>query len=102
VCYKPDAPIPSSETESMSINVATRTIQVISRQISVDPGMVTRDTRLDELGVDSLQLVEIIMELEDIFGIEIDQNAAEASDSLKDVGDIVDAVARLSDSKNQK
>ncbi len=83
----------------MAINVAARTIQVIASQVRVDPATVTRDTHLDELGVNSLQLVEIIMELEEIFGIEIDQNAAEASDSLKDVGAIVDTVARLSESK---
>ena len=82
----------------MTIDVATRTIHVIASQLSLDPGMVTRATRLDELGVNSLQLVEIIMELEEIFNIEIDQNAAEASDSLKEVGDIIDAVGRLSES----
>jgi acyl carrier protein len=83
----------------MTIDVATRTIQVIARQLGIEPGTVTRDTHLDELGVNSLQLVEIIMELEDIFGIEIDQNAAEAKDSLKEVGDIIDAVGKLSESK---
>lgn len=86
----------------MSNGVAVRTIEVIAKQLRVEPGIVTRETHLDELGANSLQLVEIIMELEEIFDIEIDQNASEAWESLKDVGNIIDAISKLSEAKGQK
>jgi acyl carrier protein len=92
----------STGDRSMTNGVAVRTIEVIAKQLRVDPGIVTRETHLDELGANSLQLVEIIMELEEIFDIEIDQNASEAWESLKDVGNIIDAISKLSEAKGQK
>ena len=79
----------------MQTDVAARTIQVIAKEIDIDAAKLTRDTQLDELGVNSLQLTEIVMELEDTFDVEIEQNAAEAWAALKTVGDIVDAIEAL-------
>jgi nodulation protein F len=79
----------------MSQDVFTATIKVVSTNLSCDPSKLTADTYLDELGVNSLQLTEIIMDLEDTFDIRIDQNTAEAWASLKTVGDIVKAVEKL-------
>ena len=54
-----------------------------------------RDTRLDELGVNSLQLIEIIMDLEDMFDIEFSENTAEAWATLKTVDDVTQAVEAM-------
>jgi len=83
----------------MTADVADRTLQVIASQLRVAPETVTRDTHLDELGANSLQLVEIIMELEETFDVVIEENASEAWASLKDVGNIIDAVAKLVEAK---
>lgn len=56
---------------------------------------ITRDTELADIGVSSLELTEIVMDLEDLFDIHIDLNAAEAWESLRNVGDIVDAIDKL-------
>ena len=56
---------------------------------------ITRDTELEEIGVTSLELTEIVMDLEDLYGIDFDLNAAEAWDALKNVGDVVDAIHKL-------
>ena len=52
---------------------------------------VTLDARLDELEIDSLDLVELAQIIEDEYGVEI---ADSDMDTLKTVGDVVDLVAR--------
>lgn len=45
---------------------------IIVKHLKIDPKKITETTNLQEdLGADSLDLVEIIMELENNFGIEI-------------------------------
>lgn len=45
---------------------------IIVKHLKIDPKKITETTNLQEdLGADSLDLVEIIMELENTFGIEI-------------------------------
>ena len=51
----------------------------LAKQFELDPESITMDTNLiDDLGADSLDVVELIMELEDMYGIAIsDEDAAE-------------------------
>ncbi len=51
----------------------------LAKQFEISPDSITMDTSLiDDIGADSLDVVELIMELEDRFGISIsDENAAE-------------------------
>ena len=51
----------------------------LAQQFEVDPESITMDTNLiDDLGADSLDVVELIMSLEDLFGISItDEDAAQ-------------------------
>jgi len=67
-----------------------------------DPGIeeITRDTELSSLGIHSLELTEIIFDLEEEYGIEIDMNTSEAWNKLNNVGDIVEAVRGLIASKS--
>ena len=50
---------------------------------------------LDELGIELLDVVEMIFELEDCFGVEIPVNANTAGKEFKTVGDIVLLVEKL-------
>ena len=59
---------------------------VIVEVLSVDPDEITMDTAFDDLGADSLDAVELIMALEDEYGMEIEDDAAQ---SVKSVGDLV-------------
>ena len=79
----------------MPDNVETKTIEVIAAQLGVAAASLTRESQLDELGVNSLQLTEIVMELEDEFNINIDINAAEAWEKYQNVGAIIDAIKLL-------
>ena len=66
--------------------------QVAVKLLNVKPEQVTEDARFDEdLGVDSLGLVEFVMELEDIFGVKIPE---EELDGITTVGQAADLVER--------
>jgi acyl carrier protein len=64
-----------------------RVKSVIVNQLGVDEAAVTLDTSIKEdLGADSLDVVELVMELEDEFDIEISD---EEVDKITTVGDVV-------------
>ena len=64
--------------------------EIISAELNLDPSKVTLEANLEsDLGADSLDAVEVIMALEDEFGIEISDDAAQA---IKTVGDIVNHI----------
>ncbi len=65
----------------------------LAQQFELDPETITLDTNLiDDLGADSLDVVELIMSLEDEFGIAIsDEDAAQ----LYTVGRIVEYLDKL-------
>jgi acyl carrier protein len=50
---------------------------------------------LDELGIESLEAVEMIFELEDRFGIEIPVNANNTATVFKTVADVIRVVEEL-------
>ena len=62
----------------------------LAAELEVDPAEITESTRLrDDLDADSLDLYELVMELEDSYGIAV--NEEEAS-RIKTIGDAVDFV----------
>jgi nodulation protein F len=58
-------------------------------------GEIGLDTELTSLGIHSLELTEIIFDLEEEHGIEIEMNTVEAWSNLKTVDDMVEAVRGL-------
>ena len=75
--------------------LAEDVIQKIKAHADPEVGEITVDTELNELGIHSLELTEIIFDLEEAYGIEIEMNTAEAWSKLTNVGDIIEAVRGL-------
>ncbi len=64
----------------------------MAEQLGVEPGEMTPDANiLEDLGADSLDVVEMVMAIEDAFDIEIADDDAEA---MRTVGDVEAYVAK--------
>ncbi len=62
----------------------------IAEQLSIDEDQITMDSSFnDDLGADSLDLVELIMSLEEEFDMEIPDEDAEKIATVKDVVDYI-------------
>jgi acyl carrier protein len=80
------------------VSLEDRIIGIIAEQALLEPKDVSMDATLDDLGVDSMALVEAVFAMEEAFDIDIPFNANEpqASDfDISSVRTIVDGVARL-------
>ena len=73
--------------------ISEKIISLISEQFNVDEGDVSLDTSFrDDLNADSLDLVELVMALEDEYGLEIED---EEVDSIKTVGDAANYIKNV-------
>ena len=62
----------------MSEEILTRVVKVVADQLSVDAAEIRPESSFqDDLGADSLDLVELIMAMEEEFDIKIDDDAAQ-------------------------
>ena len=77
----------------MSVEEIFKTMQeLVVEQFAVDPDEVTMDTGFEEdLGADSVDLVELVMAMEEAF--EIGETQEEELNGLKTVGDAVNYIA---------
>ena len=67
--------------------IADKVRKIIVGQLGVDPKEVTDQASIvDDLGADSLDVVELIMELEDEFGLEVSDEDAE---KISTVGEVI-------------
>ncbi len=80
------------------MNVKEKVIAIIAEQAMVEPADIWPDHTLEELGIDSLGLVESIFAIEEAFDIAVpfNANAPEARDfDISSVGAIIAAVEGL-------
>jgi acyl carrier protein len=69
--------------------------QIIVDQLGVEPSEVTPAASfVDDLGADSLDRVELIMALEETFGIEIPDDDAEKISTVQDAVDYIQKNAK--------
>ena len=70
---------------------------IIADQLSVEADEVTMDSNIqDDLGADSLDVVDLITTIEDEFDLSIPDEAVE---EIKTVGDIVNYIEKNSDAE---
>ena len=68
------------------VNVAEIVRRIIVEKFELQPEEVTENARfVDDLGADSLDITEVIMALEEEFGIDIDDDA----NQIETVGDAI-------------
>lgn len=80
------------------MDVKDKVIAIIAEQAVLEPSDVTMDSTLEDLGIDSLGLVESIFAIEEAFDITVPFNANEPDQSdfdISSVARIVEGVERL-------
>ncbi|KAI3466447.1 hypothetical protein Pfo_023110 [Paulownia fortunei] len=68
----------------------------IAKQLSIEEGSVTPQTKFIDLGADSLDTVEIMMALEEKFGVSIGEGGAENIATVQDAADLIEKVKAAS------
>lgn len=63
--------------------------KLIAEKMEIDEASITMETAFDEMQIDSLDMVEIIMDIEEEFDISI-----ETGEGLKTVADLVEFIKK--------
>ena len=82
------------------MSVEQRVIDIVSEHFAYDKEKITRNTTfIEDIGADSLDIVEFVMELEEEFDIQIPDDQAE---KIKTVGDAIDFIDKAIAEKGQQ
>ena len=65
-------------------------VSFAARQLELDPAEISPDSTFESLGIDSLDVVEMIMDLESELGIELDLEDQKIS-TFRDLADFVES-----------
>ena len=78
----------------MAEDTLQRVKKIIVERLGVDESEVTPEASFkDDLGADSLDVVELVMELEDEFDLEISDEEAEKISTVADVVNYIESVS---------
>ncbi len=70
--------------------VSQKVIKIVSEKLGIDEKQVTESSKLvDDLNADSLDLVDLVMAVEEEFGVKIDDSNLEKISTVKDVVDYI-------------
>ena len=64
---------------------------VVSQELHIESNTITPTSTFQELGADSLDMVQIIMKCEEQFGLEIPDDVAETFHTINDVVDYINS-----------
>jgi acyl carrier protein len=94
VCYRLCHPEISEGENAVMASASDAIVEMIAGRISPTAGGLQLSEPLDKLGLDSMQVVELIFDIEEKFDIQIPLNANMDIES-KTVGDLIQAVDQL-------
>ncbi len=79
----------------MSDEIRTRVVEILAEQAVRDPSELRMDHTLDDLGIDSMGVVESIFAIEESFDITVPFNANAPGESEFDVSSVAAIVAAV-------
>ena len=79
------------------MDAGEKVMEIIAREQHLDPAKVTMDSTFEELGIDSLDGVNILFALEEEFKIDIPDAVAQ---NMKSVRQVADSLTRVLEGKD--
>lgn len=79
------------------MDTGEKVMEIIAREQHLEPGKITLDSTFEELGIDSLDGVNILFALEEEFKIDIPDAVAQ---NMKSVRQVVDSLNRVLEGKD--
>jgi len=79
------------------MDVSQKVMEIIAREQHLDPGVIRIDSTFEQLGIDSLDGVNILFALEEEFKIDIPDAVAQ---NMKSVQQVVDSLTRVLEGKD--
>ena len=73
------------------MNTFEKISSLMAEQLSIDKASITPESEIiKDLGADSLDLVEMLLSMEESFGVTITDEQTESIKTVKDIVDIID------------
>ena len=66
-------------------DIKTTVYKTIAKKLHIDPDDITDESSFDDLGISSSDTVKLVIELEDLCGIEMSDEGAEAVSTVREV-----------------
>ncbi|WP_442852266.1 acyl carrier protein [Roseobacter sp. CCS2] len=85
----------AKQHECHEMSIKDQVIAIIADQAMVEPGDIAMDNTLEDIGIDSLGLVESIFAIEEAFDINVPFNANDPQASDFDISSIAAIVAAV-------
>jgi acyl carrier protein len=79
----------------MADPVRDRIIQIIAEQAVLEPSDITPEATMEDLGIDSLGLVEAIFAIEEAFDVSVPFNANDPGEGSFDISNVAAIVAAV-------
>ncbi|MFS4437753.1 acyl carrier protein [Paracoccaceae bacterium GXU_MW_L88] len=79
----------------MSVSVKDKVVEIIAEQAVMDPSEVEMSATLEDLGIDSMGLVEAVFAIEEAFDISVPFNANDPADSEFDITNVASMVGAV-------
>jgi acyl carrier protein len=76
-------------------DITADVVAIIAKKLPPDKRNLQMTDRLDEIGIDSLMGVELMFDLEEKFDIQIPFNANDAKLEFETVGEVVEAIKKI-------
>ena len=79
----------------MDGTVRDRVVRIIAEQAVMDPAKIPMDASLEDLGIDSLGLVEAVFSIEEAFDTQVPLNANDPTNSDFDISSVASIVSAV-------
>ncbi len=70
------------------MDISSKVIEALAQRRGSDPSQITPETRFGDLALDSLDVAEMVMDLEDTFNVTIDISKVKGT-----VGDLIQVIS---------